>query len=482
MFHGKTPGRGFLPRAGSSRSRRGFALVVTLSLMILLTIIAVGLLGLSAVSLRGSTQVMAQAEARANARLALMLAVGELQKQLGPDRRISARAEILDDDTASAKVDDVANPHYLGVWDSWDTWLTDRKNSLSIQDTYKRGRDPSLFRSWLVSHPEAGKYETALSATPAADAVVLCGAGSAGPDPANHVKASRVQVRSGTRVTGNYAWWVDDESQKARLDLKPRGAAGTVGEAQVFASHTGRAGIEKMEGMADFDTTPASLDKMVTTGQAGISAAAASRHFHDLTAYSMGLLTDVRSGGFKSDLNLAFESENVPAQMDEAKLFGGRPFDAPIRPLTGELASITPQNPYVAPMSWRQLREYYRLYRGFSDSEAKQPVEWSGGEPFTRRYIMRGDKPTNGMPAATPGNWCCFARLGSSPPLPPPLPRSTRPHPGGIAYYVLAVPVSCWWNPYNITMKVDSTEISTFRVLVCLGRNDMSGSTGGQPW
>ena len=44
---------------------KGFALVVTLSLMILLTIIAVGLLSLSAVTLRSSSQGVAQAEAQA---------------------------------------------------------------------------------------------------------------------------------------------------------------------------------------------------------------------------------------------------------------------------------------------------------------------------------------------------------------------------------------------------------------------------------
>jgi len=36
------------------------------------------------------------------------------------------------------------------------------------------------------------------------------------------------------------------------------------------------------------------------------------------------------------------------------------------RVTTGELAEIVPRNPYVAPMSWRQLREHYRLYREFA--------------------------------------------------------------------------------------------------------------------
>lgn len=369
----------------------GFALVVTLSLMVLLALLSVGLLSLSAISLRSTGQESAQTEARTNARLALVQAIGELQKELGPDQRISARAEILDANPTSSEVDDVGNPHYLGVWDSWDTWLTDEKGSLSIQDTYKRGRDLSLFRRWLVSGLDSDKLETAIDGPSAAEEmIVLHGAKLGSVDPAAQVKVPRVLVWDGDRATGSYAWWITDESLKARLDMKRREEVNTPEEALAAASQTGRMGVEKMPHMAGFDISPESLAKTITVGQAGLSAPEADRHFHDLTAYSLGLLTDVRFGGIKGDLNLAFESNEVPEQMDEANIFGGRPFDAPIRPMTGELANIVPQNPYVAPMSWRQLREYYRLYREFPDSHIKSPVRWSGGEPYTRRYMMRG--------------------------------------------------------------------------------------------
>ncbi len=69
---------------------RGFALIVTLTLMILLTVIAVGLLSLSAISLRSSTVGEAEARAFANARMAVILAIGALQKEVGDDRRITA--------------------------------------------------------------------------------------------------------------------------------------------------------------------------------------------------------------------------------------------------------------------------------------------------------------------------------------------------------------------------------------------------------
>ena len=91
---------------------RGFALVVTLSLMILLTVIAVGLLTLSSISLRASSQGDAMSRARSNARLALMLALGDLQKNAGPDQRVTARADVVNETSA--------NPRLTGVWKSWE--------------------------------------------------------------------------------------------------------------------------------------------------------------------------------------------------------------------------------------------------------------------------------------------------------------------------------------------------------------------------
>src|SRR5215216_1651711 len=99
------------PRKPRSTSR-GFALIVTLSLMILLTVIAVGLLTLSSISLRSTGQGNAMAIARANARMALTLAIGDLQKNAGPDQRVTARADVLDEK--------IVNPRLTGVWDSWE--------------------------------------------------------------------------------------------------------------------------------------------------------------------------------------------------------------------------------------------------------------------------------------------------------------------------------------------------------------------------
>jgi Tfp pilus assembly protein PilX len=74
---------------------KGFALIITISLLVLLTMVAIGMLSLSTVTLRSSSQNEATSIARSNARMALMSALGELQRQMGPDDRISAPASLV---------------------------------------------------------------------------------------------------------------------------------------------------------------------------------------------------------------------------------------------------------------------------------------------------------------------------------------------------------------------------------------------------
>ena len=85
------------PRCSKQRGKQGgFALVISLSLMVLLTVLSVGLLTLSTLSLRASSQSEAMEVARSNARMALSLAIGQLQKSAGPDQRITAPASFED--------------------------------------------------------------------------------------------------------------------------------------------------------------------------------------------------------------------------------------------------------------------------------------------------------------------------------------------------------------------------------------------------
>ena len=73
--------------------------MATVSMMVLLTLVAIAMLSLSTIEQRSSGGGSNDADrmARANARMALMIALGELQKAAGPDQRVSATATILGD-------------------------------------------------------------------------------------------------------------------------------------------------------------------------------------------------------------------------------------------------------------------------------------------------------------------------------------------------------------------------------------------------
>jgi hypothetical protein len=86
---------------------KGFGLMVTLSLMILLVVVAMGLLGLSAVALRSSSQEQAMAQARSNAR---METNGQGTPDYAAEKQNRFQAWLVSDTDASA----VRNRSYQG--------------------------------------------------------------------------------------------------------------------------------------------------------------------------------------------------------------------------------------------------------------------------------------------------------------------------------------------------------------------------------
>jgi len=332
----------FLQKSGryASISKKGFTLVITLALMVLLASLAVGLLSLSAVSLRGVSHVAAQAEARANAHLALMIAIGELQKQMGPDQRISAKASILDADPQTPQIDEVNHPHWTGVWDSWvagaavplsTTTTPDPASEHSTIPSLAAGMAPTYvanrsdhFREWLVSLlPEDA--DKALSAKdlvmdgkefPGKDdiAIRLVGSGS-GNSSTDYVSARLIDADSPNGGKGRYGWWVGDESQKARVlhdsyvSKPPANSAEKIYRGQSPGS-TGTKNIKDLEGItAAQDLKLDGLPSMKTLDlvPGDTSKQPARKNFHDVTSYSSQVLADVREGGLKRDLSTILE-------------------------------------------------------------------------------------------------------------------------------------------------------------------------------
>ena len=318
----------------NSAVKSGFALIATISVMVLLVMIALAMLSLSTIESRSSQNGRAMAEAQGNARMALMLAIGELQKSMGPDQRVSANGDILSD-PASA-VSTVNHPHWAGVWNSWkagtQTGSTnpdtasehrtiDGASNTGMHPTYEEDREDH-FRSWLVSLDPA----EAAAASSAKDlildgvvkpvsetaAVQLVGAGSLGPDslPQDHVSARLLDVvrsdSSGNTSKGRYGWWVGDESQKARLmddsyqlSDAPENLAESIFRHQAPAS-TGTTTVKGLEDMTDEQQEKLdALQSRRTLDLVDGTTDEAAENFHHVTPFSYQVLADVREGGLK---------------------------------------------------------------------------------------------------------------------------------------------------------------------------------------
>jgi Tfp pilus assembly protein PilW len=166
-------------------SKRGFTLIITISLLVLLTMVAVGVLSLSSVTLRASNQGNASAVARANARLALMLAIGDLQVTMGPDRAATGKAGSLFPDSP--------RQHLLGAWQGFG-WQA--PSGLAPAPSEKQQK----FSRWLTSvSDQTARYDLNYGSTgSAADEVFLINSQTSG--------TCRTGIRNGKRSDSLCGW------------------------------------------------------------------------------------------------------------------------------------------------------------------------------------------------------------------------------------------------------------------------------------
>ncbi len=357
----KTPA-GRLP--SYSRSRRGFALIVTLSLLILLTVIAVSLLTLSSISLRASAQGGSAAIARANARVALMMAIGELQKEIGPDSRISAPP---DAGTPPAG----GQPHWTAVYDAWK-WNTDP----TLPET-PQARVPK-FRGWLVS----GANQATGGSGGVGEDVTLVGTGSlaTGAKPVDQIKVPMQGVSVGNQK-GRFGWWISDESTKAKINtgaIADRLAAAT---SPLFDSQSPPSmGYKAVTELKDFVWKKGERSISVSNGIVNLAAALPLKGLgslnHDITVHSAGVLSDVRAGRLKRDLSNLLtrpvtELENKPLYLADGRM---NRFDITDAGGASNMASL-PANAFGAARWGINLEELHLFH------QIPREIDWSNGKP-----------------------------------------------------------------------------------------------------
>lgn len=361
--------------SAKARSHRGFALVVTLSLMILLTVIAVGLLTLSSISLRASSQGQAMAVAQANARLALMLAIGDLQKSAGPDQRITAAADIL----PAVEPATLGRAQWAGVWDT-------RTFNPAQPDT-------KVFVRWLVSDTPSAPAD----ATAGADDVLVF----TGTNDASSVWVPKIKV--GANSNDSYAYWVADEGLKA--DLGWSEGEFTTAERQQAARLTAAPGPDHGNFAGPFSGKPNypitktadnpwidNLDKALSAADMPLVMSDTSNQStwlkstaHGLTHGSRGILCDVKKGGLRRDLSLAFEMDGT-AEAENASQFNQQAGE-----FVGNGDSLSaPRKPVGLPVNERFLWRDYAGMPANTGSPFAASIPSGTNTDYGQQRVLRG--------------------------------------------------------------------------------------------
>lgn len=445
----------------------GFALIITLSLMVLITVIAVGLLGLSTIELRKTTQGEARAAARANARLALMLALGELQANLGDDRRITADGDVL----ANSK-----KPGLVGAWNGWSPDLASKSASASTPRLdYRAPKGQTGFRGWLVSDPDPATTTSLLDwhatlAETGEDHAELFTVEGSGFD----LGGNKVPMAAGGsgKVDGTFAWAVSQENTKARINIGVDDAKrADIDDRLQAPARPGLAMSDRLKDPGgDWTARPAtvtSLSQAVLESGYGLAPETAGQAARDFTVDSASLLTDPVKGGLKVDLSTGFEMEESD--------FASNTWEGNGRSVNNPFRSATPreykgQKPLFQPMmnsaqaqvfmnfhpasvnhkfqvngvpTFETLRSHYRIHRHL--------YRGAGGETAFERPFSHIATPE--LVAGRP-----FGRK-SQPSLAPVLDRMNlifsiyAKSDGTLA--ILLTPFVTVWNPYNVDVETE---------------------------
>jgi hypothetical protein len=441
------------PQSGV-RSKKGFTLIITLGLVVLLVTMAVGLLKLSSVSLRRAAQLEYQARAQANARLALQLAIAELQAQMGPDQRISAKSSILDATQNSTSIENVAHPHWLGAWDSWSGWLNHTANapngsSVTISDTYNRGRNP-MFRRWLVSLPNettANTLDTAITDSIADRSIRLVDKGTSNNE-SDYVSAYLMPVSNAALTSlGSFGWWVSGQNQKADASANQTASNLTAAELEQSSGNSQLRHLNQISNFENLSQDATTLEKLLDYPQiqlANVPAEGLKTAFHDVTVAAPGLIADVRWGGLKKDLNLLFEQNpTLPTELARNTNLAPSP-----RPMSADITANAPKITNRPFSSYEMMQLYYRMYKPGSIT----PITWNGTNPRSDEYYSNSTKNRSLVFAKQYMIYSLMSRRINS--------QGPGLTVGNYNLYLTHTSVIVLWNPYNIPMVIPDKSYS----------------------
>lgn len=478
-------------RTRKNLKNKGFALVVALSLMVLLTIVAVGLLSLATVELRKSTANEARATAMANARLGLMMALNQLQTDLGDDRRITADASIF----STTK-----NPAVVGVWNGWSPELINKSASGSTARVdYRTPKSQTGFRSWLVSEADPTKTSQLdwHSNPPSGSVARLFTTATSGFD----LDCGKIPVVQ-DKKRGAIAWAVTQENTKARINVGTDDSRRIALEDRLQTpSRPDLSNSAYLKQPSDSEWTQRAslvckLPQAALDPAYGVTRDVALAAARDYTTESFSLLTNSVRGGVKADLTTGFDmEENDYKQLTWSDAWGKvtNPFRSSLireyegekplyRPVVNSAQAKVSMN--FAPASvnhkfnvngvptFDMLRSYYRTYRHLYNASGKGTTAFE--RPYSHTAIPDSEK-VSGRPFG----------VKTQPSLAPVLDRvnmimSLYAKADGTICFLLT-PYVTIWNPHNVDIETEGLVVYPWIDFAVYWNLSVTAKTGTSP-
>lgn len=341
----------------SPPANHGFALVLALSLMAFVLLLLLSISTLVRVETQSSSAQIDQLEARMNAKLGAMIALGDLQRYTGPDQRITARSDVL---IAPGVTPLAGQGRWTGVWSS-KTDLLDAVDALDVMNNHQP--------VWLVS----GATPDASVPLDAAKSVDLARLGNSVNDKSavnadDTVRVEAEEILGTSSTSGHYAYWVSDEGVKARVNLEDpyrnsadpsanyyRLAVPQQGDATAVSDSDGAQPLATSVSLWKASDSRAGRIASVKNIPQFLSALLPSTdledvprdYFHDFSVSSRSVLANTKDGGLRRDLSTALDgAATLPADLTGAMF----------EPVGGSASPGNPGGP-----KWEQLADYYQL-------------------------------------------------------------------------------------------------------------------------
>ncbi|MEY3529140.1 MAG: hypothetical protein RLZ70_208 [Verrucomicrobiota bacterium] len=328
-------------------SRRGFSLVLSLTIMAMMVMVVIVLAAFLSVESKLAKAAQYRTQSKLHALVSLRLALAHLQQEAGPDRRMTAQANLgANSNQPGWNWQTIRNPLWTGVWRSDrptqpPAWLVSGRH-----DRPANSQSVNLFGKTDYEADHWVPFQTDYAPTAGPMMITLVGDATGLPAelmnwpttpgrPDGRIYLPKVPLPD-ANVAGSYCYWIGDEGVKAKLNLtdtRLTPPAGTTVSAdqqtynQVMALRgTGRTGIEILKGfenipLGGIDSRATKLSDLNLLDPGAFTETTpptiARKAWPSLTMVSRGLNTDSQWGGLKIDLSIAFEKTDAEFKASE---------------------------------------------------------------------------------------------------------------------------------------------------------------------